>query len=630
MNCLGRFTKGICLNKLVHNCPDEVMFTPVIEGLAITATFSATTVTQGSAITIGLSANIVRTAWAERGTFTGDTACAGNTETRLVSNGGVGTSLTWTAPTNYAGPVLLTLVTTSAAALGAINRETWTITVEPASNSPTNEPTPATNAPTSSEDVSVELLNYNEVTETATIGDTIFIVTESTGSLYLNRFTPTAGQGGDVVPANPCETTGGNLLIGTTVTGEPFYNGILGADGFTTAIPVGVGSPTSFDDLLDGRGPGNYEFVKQDCSVVASPNCCNAGNPAEQARLTLNVITPTTSPTSAPVTSAPTSSPTGGFVLPVIEWKLPYEGPTVYDVKVGDRVTLDIIDFSHNIIEIPTLEEFINCDFTNAEIVRDGLFFPPTTVGAEIITMGLEDLGRTRWLTCNRTTAPNPNNHCLRGQKLALRVAERGEPEEVTWFLGGDYSAGLDLEVSSTIDFKYNPAAHSVVKFATKEDFDNCTLGAATPLTDNEYASGNRVRLGSEAGSVEWYGCGVGLHCANGQKVAVRLAASAEPAPPDAPIELGLMEILTIGTAGAAAVAMVLAFGLRQRSSVSLDSKYSTGLQNIGLAPEDGYDSSTTRVKESSPFHESIEASIPYSMSTSNPRRQIDSSDLKF
>lgn len=643
LNCLGRFTKGFCFNDLVHSCPGNVMGGPISNSFppGLTATLSATTVEQGDSITITLSLNQVRIAWAERGAFTGDSACLVNTETKIASNGGLGTSLTWTAPTNYVGDLLMTLVS-NPGGQNPISRQTYTITVEQASNAPTSEPTLATIPPTSGSDVFAELLNFGQVNAQSTLGETILILADSTDELYLNSFVPGAGQGGDVTPVDACTTTGGNLLTGITSTGDNFYNGILGEDNFDTAIAVQGGSPTQFDDLLGGRGGGTYVFIKQDCRVTATGSCCNVANPAEQSRLTLEVIVPTTSPTSSPITSAPTSSPTGPFLLPVIDWVLPYTGansPSLIEARVGDRLSFDLIDFSHNIIEIPTAEEFANCDFTNAVIVRDGLLLDVIPGSPEEITFSDIDIGTTRWFTCNRTTAPSPDNHCVRGQKLTVKIAARGTPEVINWNLAGDYTAGLDLEPSSTIDFLYNPAAHSVVQFSTKADFDACNLGAATALTDNEYASGNTIRIGSEVGTVEWYACGVvpgagATHCEQGQKIAVRIvAAAAGPVNnPNTPLELDLMQILTLSTVGGGAIAGLVVVALRRRRGVILDDRYSTSLQHIGLAPEtrpESYQMSDNQLKEP-PFKESMEQNSSYGMPISNPRRKIESADLKF
>lgn len=631
VNCLGRFTKGFCNTNLLWQCPDNVMGGPIVEPLQVTATPSATTVTQGQNVVFTFSANQVRVAWAERGSFVGDSVCTGFTETKLAQSPGLGLSVTWTAPTNFAGDVRVTFAA-NGGGNAPITRQTFLITVEPPSGTPTNEPTIATAAPTSGQQVFAELLNFGTAAETATIGDTILVLANSVDGLYLNSFVPGFGQGGAVTPATPCETTGGNLLTGVTSTGDSFYNGILGEDNFDTAVPTDVGSATQFDDLLGGRGGGVYQFVKQDCSVSAVGNCCDAGNPAQQSRLTLTVNQPTTSPTLAPTTSQPTSSPTGPFVLPVIDWVLPYVGPSVVEARVGDRLSFDLIDFSHNIIEIPTKADFDNCVFDNAVIVRDGLLLDVVPTEPEDITFGLQDIGTTRWFTCNRTTGANPLNHCLRGQKLTVKIREQGTPEQLLWNLAEDYSAGLDLEPASTIEFTYTPPAHSVFKFPTKADFDNCNLSAAVKQDENEFSTGNSIRIGDTVGSVEWYGCGVGTHCDQGQKIAVRIVADAggDVDGPEDPFELNLLQILTVGTVGGGAVAGLVVVGLRRRSGYIVDDKYSSGLHHIGVAEtRESLQMAEKGVKETS-FHESMEPTIPYAMSTSNPRRQIDSSDLKF
>ncbi|XP_028766881.1 basic blue protein-like [Neltuma alba] len=105
--------------------------------------------------------------------------------------------------------------------------------------------------------------------------------------------------------------------------------------------------------------------------------------------------------------------------------------------------------------------------------------------------------------------------------------------DEMGWTVGFDYqswSANKVFRVGDRLIFKYGAGEHNVF-VVTGTDFRNCSVPAASQgLTTGEDV------IVLETPGRQWYLCGVGDHCQNGQKLFVNVLPSETEAPSLSPL----------------------------------------------------------------------------------------------
>ncbi|WCJ40755.1 Blue copper protein [Euphorbia peplus] len=105
--------------------------------------------------------------------------------------------------------------------------------------------------------------------------------------------------------------------------------------------------------------------------------------------------------------------------------------------------------------------------------------------------------------------------------------------DESGWTVGFDYQAWAQdktFQVGDKLVFWYPAGAHNVYR-VNGTDFRNCTI----PRLGQALTSGNDTLTLATPGN-KWYFCGVGAHCASGQKLAITVHSYAPtPSPSMAP-----------------------------------------------------------------------------------------------
>ena len=117
----------------------------------------------------------------------------------------------------------------------------------------------------------------------------------------------------------------------------------------------------------------------------------------------------------------------------------------------------------------------------------------------------------------------------LRDAMAAAKMEEGAHVRKLNWDQCFNLACSpLNLEKGDKIEFKYS-ASHDVVKVADKAAFDACAAGT-TVGSSSQGAAGFVLDLNSVG--TEHYVCGQGSHCANGQKIEVKVHERTYAAPP--------------------------------------------------------------------------------------------------
>uniref|UniRef100_A0A0E0LW23 Phytocyanin domain-containing protein n=1 Tax=Oryza punctata TaxID=4537 RepID=A0A0E0LW23_ORYPU len=101
--------------------------------------------------------------------------------------------------------------------------------------------------------------------------------------------------------------------------------------------------------------------------------------------------------------------------------------------------------------------------------------------------------------------------------------------DEKGWTTGVDYTAwanGKTFFADDRLLFSYTPKEHTVTE-VSKSDYDACSVSSSTPISNSQSGSTSLpLRPGAH-----YYICTIGIHCANGMKLAVTVSNSSSGTP---------------------------------------------------------------------------------------------------
>lgn len=303
-------------------------------------------------------------------------------------------------------------------------------------------------------------------------------------------------------------------------------------------------------------------------------------------------VTPTFNPTTSAPTFNPTTSPTSSPIEQIntrVQWSLPQNLVRFKQkatITESETITFDVTG-NHNLLEFPTKESFDQCDFSVATLI---------SLGFSEETIENFQVGQVRWFGCNNTQA-NGDVHCELGQKMAIKVINRGAEVVIPWLdPNGDpalealYASPRPVEEDNVIRFEFdtNNNNQDVFQIFTQKEFDDCDFTNAIEIRpqpgDDGFVVYHDFFLADDEPKL-WFACKKPNHCQNGQKVQVLLkdATNAPTAAPEAPAgdNLGIIVGAIVGGAALIAVAVFMVFRSRKQNGGTSDERQNEGLEKM-------------------------------------------------